>query len=191
MHSCRILKSVKKCEICSAPASVFVTRILNAQTTEMALCKRCAKERGILDPSAFDLAEKLFPTLSTGTATSPSDLTAQSQSTATAAVSNQPLTKCPTCGFTLEDFKSIGRLGCSNCYNVFMEEILPMLDLSPLDSPTPASLGHESVHVSNEAREHMELSMLEEKIQQAIHQENYEEAAKLRDAINALKSNNE
>ncbi len=156
----------------------------------MALCKKCAKERGILDPSAFDLAEKLFPVLSTTAKSGQNNLAEQLKAAVTATLSGTPLTKCPTCGFTLEDFKRIGRLGCSNCYSIFMEEILPMLDLSPMDVPIQAAPVNEPIHACKAAQEHMELSRLKELMQQAIKVENYEQAAKLRDAIAELKASN-
>lgn len=55
------MRVVKKCEICSAPATVFLTQIINGKSTKFCLCAKCAQERGLLDPDAFDLAEKLFP----------------------------------------------------------------------------------------------------------------------------------
>ena len=57
------MRVVKKCEICSAPATVFLTQIINGKSTKFCLCAKCAQERGLLDPDAFDLAEKLFPNL--------------------------------------------------------------------------------------------------------------------------------
>ncbi len=57
------MRVVKKCEICSAPATVFLTQIINGKSTKFCLCAKCAQERGLLDPDTFDLAEKLFPNL--------------------------------------------------------------------------------------------------------------------------------
>ena len=37
---------VKKCEICSAPATVFLTQIINGKSTKFCLCAKCAQERG-------------------------------------------------------------------------------------------------------------------------------------------------
>lgn len=54
------MRVVKKCEICSAPATVFLTQIINGKSTKFCLCAKCAQERGLLDPDAFDLAENCF-----------------------------------------------------------------------------------------------------------------------------------
>lgn len=53
--------AVRKCEICSAPATVFLTQVINGKSTKFCLCAKCAQKRGLLNPDAFDLAEKLFP----------------------------------------------------------------------------------------------------------------------------------
>ena len=121
------MRVVKKCEICSAPATVFLTQIINGKSTKFCLCAKCAQERGLLDPDAFDLAEKLFPNLQgqfgkEGAAGSAAPIP---------ALQSLPLTSCPICSFTLQDYKNVGRLGCSECYNVFEEEILPLLTLIP------------------------------------------------------------
>ncbi|MFR2286262.1 MAG: hypothetical protein ACLS9G_02580, partial [Akkermansia sp.] len=42
---------------------MFLTQIINGKSTKFCLCAKCAQERGLLDPDAFDLAEKLFPNL--------------------------------------------------------------------------------------------------------------------------------
>ena len=111
------MRVVKKCEICSAPATVFLTQIINGKSTKFCLCAKCAQERGLLDPDAFDLAEKLFPNLQgqfgkEGAADPAAPIP---------ALQSLPLTSCPICSFTLQDYKNVGRLGCSECYNVFEE----------------------------------------------------------------------
>ena len=35
--------------------------------------------------------------------------------------------KCPNCGLTYSSFKSSGRLGCSECYEAFRNELVPLL----------------------------------------------------------------
>ena len=35
--------------------------------------------------------------------------------------------KCPVCGFTQADFKKTGRLGCSSCYQTFLEGLSALL----------------------------------------------------------------
>ena len=107
------MRVVKKCEICSAPATVFLTQIINGKSTKFCLCAKCAQERGLLDPDAFDLAEKLFPNLQGQFGKEG----AAAPSAPIPALQSLPLTSCPICSFTLQDYKNVGRLGCSECYN--------------------------------------------------------------------------
>lgn len=120
----------EKCEICSAPATVFLTQIINGKSTKFCLCAKCAQERGLLDPDAFDLAEKLFPNLQGQFGKEG----AAGPAAPIPALQSLPLTSCPICSFTLQDYKNVGRLGCSECYNVFEEEILPLLTQIQPDS---------------------------------------------------------
>ncbi|MEG1071780.1 MAG: UvrB/UvrC motif-containing protein [Akkermansia sp.] len=182
---------MKKCEICSSPSTVFLTQIVDGKTTEISLCTKCAKERGLLDPEAFDLAEKLFSSTH-GKSKKSEKLTPPDTSSIMdilhSSSSHLPLTQCPTCGFTLDDYRKIGRLGCSHCYDVFMEEILP--SLSEIQSGTTHS-GKEpeqAEQIAQEAQAQQTLGQLEADIKRAIAQENYEEAARIRDAITALRN---
>lgn len=172
---------MKKCEICSEPASVFLTQIINGKSTKFCLCAKCAQERGLLDPDAFDLAEKLFPNLhgqfSKGSSTE--------SGAAIPVLQSLPLTSCPICSFTLQDYKNVGRMGCSECYNVFEEEILPLLAQIQSDShhhgktPTRAEKRETKTHT---------LSDLEQQLSLAVAREDYERAAQLRDQINQLRT---
>lgn len=180
-----MIPDVKKCEICSATATVFLTQIINGKSTKVSLCAKCAKEKGVLDPSAFDLAEKLFSsnlpgeTISSETFNSP-HIQAQPVST------RLPLTVCPNCGFTLDDYRRVGRLGCSRCYDVFAEEINPVLaQIQGSDS----HYGKKPEHATREVQAARDISLLEEQMTSAIKREDYEEAARLRDAISKLQVN--
>ncbi len=86
--------------------------------------------------------------------------------------------KCPKCGSTFSDFLKRGKLGCSECYDTFNEEIRDMLE--NMDNPTDIDLS------LNEAPS--ELETLENDFNKAIAEERYEDAGKLKEKINALKN---
>ena len=68
------------------------------------LCEECSKQKGVSDPTGFALAELLLgmgPQEEAGE-TKPAE------------------TVCPACGFSQSEFKRIGRLGCPQCYDVFI-----------------------------------------------------------------------
>lgn len=174
---------MKKCQICGKRASIFLTQIINGQATELALCEECAKAKGLFDPQSLTLAEKFFP----------EDFRRQvdkliselqhaqlhdTNDNAPHLPETDSLTQCPTCRFTLEDFRQTGRLGCPDCYRVFAGEIdgdapLPSIESAQAEAPDSRN--------SPELRHN-----LEQRLQKAIAREDYEEAANLRDRIREL-----
>lgn len=177
-----MMDDVKQCEICSATASVFLTQIINGKSTKVALCAQCAKERGVLDPSAFDLAEKLFsppPPGQTANTGAGAQVHFQPQPVST----HLPLTVCPSCGFTIEDYRRVGRLGCSRCYDVFNEEIAPVLNEIHGHA---THTGKKPEHAVKRVRQVRDMSQLREQLDAAIKREDYEAAARLRDAIGLI-----
>ncbi len=172
---------VKKCEICSAPATVFLTQIINGKSTKFCLCAKCALERGLLDPDACDLAEKLFPNLQGQYGKEG----AAGPAVPIPALQSLPLTSCPIWSFTLQDYKNVGRLGCSECYNVFEEEILPLLTQIQPDSHHH---GKTPERAEKRETETHTISDLEQQLSLAVAREDYERAAKLRDQIKQLRT---
>ena len=90
---------------------------------------------------------------------------------------------CPECGFTFEDLQKVRRFGCGNCYQVFSDELAPML----------SGMHKGASHVGKVPEGLMEnhfrqqkLDELRSKLEIAIDAESYEEAADLRDEIRTL-----
>ena len=87
---------------------------------------------------------------------------------------------CEACGFTQSGFKKNGRLGCSECYNVFG---------GGLDSLVKA-VHKGTLHVGKVPTRYRvtkqftdQITELKHRLKIAITDENFEEAAKLRDEI--------
>lgn len=89
--------------------------------------------------------------------------------------------KCPKCGSTFSDFLKRGKLGCSECYDTFNEEIRDMLE--NMDNPTDIDLDLTETP--------SELTLLENDFNKAIAEERYEDAGKLKQKINELKDKND
>ena len=88
---------------------------------------------------------------------------------------------CPQCSWRESQLNSSGRLGCENCYKVFSSLLNDALKKMHHGS------SHVGKHPSGKGTElgalHCELARLQKRLQQAIAEENYEEAAILRDKI--------
>lgn len=88
---------------------------------------------------------------------------------------------CSDCGMTLAEFRSKGRLGCPKDYELFWSYVKPLLE----------RVHNATAHVTHredaaEAPSESLLTDLRAKLETAIQQEAYEDAAQLRDAIEEL-----
>ena len=87
---------------------------------------------------------------------------------------------CEACGIKFVEFRNTGRLGCSHDYDVFKAELTPLLEgihgQARHAGKTPRRLP--KVRLSRQ-----ELAKLQKKLKKAVDDEDYEEAARLRDRI--------
>lgn len=141
---------------------------------KVCLCDKCAKERGVTDPTGFSLADLLLGGLPGGPGTTP--VTQAKPSTGNGK-------KCITCGFTLEDLKRVRRFGCSDCYATFSEEVSQMV--RGMHKGT-SHLGKVPEGLMAIQFRHQRIEELRSRLDQAIASESYEEAAGIRDEIRAL-----
>lgn len=158
-------------------ATVHLTRIINGQKEEIHLCDECARKREDIDAFIpFSINDLLSSFLDVDEG--------QKQ----IQYSTKSVLKCKRCGMTYDQFKKIGRLGCSNCYNAFKNELAPVL------RRVHGSLQH-SGKVPKKAGADLinkrEIDRLKSELKDAISQEAFEKAAELRDRIKELESSNE
>jgi len=157
-----------KCQFCNEPATVHLTQIVGGKMQKIDLCEKCAKEKGVADPTGFSLADMLL------------GLGAAEQMKGTSVASELV---CQQCGFTQPDFKKTGRLGCALCYDTFGEGLTSILkDMHKGTShkgKVPTRLARNQIYES-------QIKELRKNLHQAIADEKYEEAAQLRDQINQI-----
>ena len=91
---------------------------------------------------------------------------------------------CPYCGTTPEDFRRTGRLGCSQCWAHFEEQLRALLRRihGSTQHVGKLYLGDASEDEDREAR----LNQLKRRLQRAVEVEDFETAADLRDQIHDL-----
>lgn len=83
--------------------------------------------------------------------------------------------QCAVCGLTESELRRTGRVGCGACYEQFEELLLPYI----------RRLQGVTAHVGTTLKENP-VEQLKSRLKQAISDENYEEAARLRDEIGRL-----
>jgi protein arginine kinase activator len=157
------------CSICKErEATVHLTQIAGDKVQKVDLCEECAKHKGVNDPTGFSLADLL---LGIGA----------SQEFEQAAGGAQ--VKCPKCGFTQADFKKAGRLGCPECYTTFAEGLEGLLK-SMHKGTRHAGKVPLALQQTRDLSDRLKL--LQKKLAEAVAQENFEQAASLRDEIRQM-----
>ncbi len=162
------------CNICNKnQATVHLTEIVDNQMTELHLCDDCAKKKSIQMEQQFGLSDLLAGLVDYSKQLAGSEKIA-------------PGTQCPFCGLTYEDFRKIGRLGCSECYTAFGRYLGPLLKrihgASQHVGKAPLSVLQEGPKLFSGPRG-ASVAELKAKLQEAVEREEFEEAARLRDAI--------
>ncbi len=164
------------CQNCGKyEATTHIKRVVNGDTTEMHLCADCAQHLGYGDMfSGFGLnLDDFFGGFLEDTALKLAPSTQQ---------------RCPKCGNTFGDIVHSGKIGCSECYRTFYDKLLPSLQR------IHGRIKHSGKHLEapavskpvEEAAPKSELEQLREDLQKAIEQQEFEQAAVLRDKIKAL-----
>jgi protein arginine kinase activator len=90
---------------------------------------------------------------------------------------------CDQCGMTYAEFQKCGMLGCANCYQAFKTPMAALLQRVHGNTQHAGRVPG-GVHSGTSIR--MNIDRLKQKLQKAVADEEYEQAAKLRDAIRAL-----
>ncbi|MCI8636918.1 MAG: hypothetical protein HFJ36_03560 [Clostridia bacterium] len=177
---------------CKREANVRYSENINGRRKDLNLCEECSKKLGItnmdfnmpIDFSSFfgefmeDFAKPEFMPL----------------------LNEIKALKCDNCGFTFEDIRNTGKLGCGNCYSVFEERLDPIIrriqgankHIGRAGKIIDSKIEQKMKNVNNESdmnkpreekAENNKLHELQKKLKQAIKEEKYEEAAKIRDEI--------
>ena len=129
------------------------------------LCEECAKSKGVNSTPDFSLADLLL------------GLGASQEIDQSASGTEL---KCPNCGFTQADFKKSGRLGCPECYKTFADGLEGLLKSMHKGTRHTGKVP-EGLRQTRDANER--LKVLQQKLAKAIEEENFEQAAILRDEI--------
>jgi protein arginine kinase activator len=160
-----------QCQICKKEdATIHLTEIADGVRTEIHVCERCAAEQDIAVKSHIPINELLSSLL----AVQPTDdeLSGPSEQTLV----------CPNCGFTLDQFRKEGVLGCPHDYVVFEKSLQPLVEKA--HNGKTAHCGKAPSKTPQDTRKQMKLLKLRQRLETAVRSEDYELAAKLRDEIN-------
>ena len=159
-----------QCDICTKKkATVHLTEIVDEQMAEMHLCEDCAREKSVQMEQQFGLADLLAGL---------TDFNKQVKDVEKVKL------QCVNCGMSYEDFRKFGRLGCSECYGSFKEQLTVLLKKI---HGSNSHYGKSPVKMPAAVKKQIDsLQELRFQLNKAIHDEDFEKAATLRDKIKAL-----
>ena len=167
------------CENCGKrEANVRYSENINGVKKEMHLCEECSRKLGITND--MDIMPSLdFSNFFSGFFDEPGF---------TPLLSGIKELKCESCGSTFDDIVNTGKYGCPNCYETFEDRMDPILKKLQGANRHTGRLGKISDNKVKfeDVKENKTLSkkeQLQEQLKQAIQEERYEDAAKLRDEI--------
>ena len=169
------------CQQClERPASVHLTQIINDEKKEIHLCEQCARkhkeltfDNGFTFASPFSIHNFLAGFLGNGFGY---HIQPQERSTMPA---------CDFCNMTYEQFARSGKLGCGHCYDVFGSTLEPVFKKMHGNTYHHGKLPQRAGGMIKAQRE---IKGLKLQLNKAVHNEEYERAAQVRDKIRELEA---
>ncbi|MBL8890972.1 MAG: UvrB/UvrC motif-containing protein [Planctomycetaceae bacterium] len=164
-----------KCQRCDKQAAFHITDLTGESVSSVHLCPACAKD--YLEPQQAKKVEtsSLISMLS-------KQLKVGQTAEQLAALDKKV---CPVCGISFFEFRKQGRLGCPHDYTFFHEELEPLIvnihGVTEHKGKTPQ-------HSSISGESQMQLIQLRRQMNEAVEQEDYEQASQIRDMIRKLEN---
>ncbi len=157
------------CERCgNKTATTHIKSTINGVTEQHHLCSQCAREYSAHNTMTLDnLIGSFFGE------------TLKAQSLA----DNRK--RCPGCGVCFDDIASSGKVGCDKCYEVFLDQLLPSLQRMHGRS---RHAGKSPIGETKAPTAEDKIGELNKQLKKAIDEQNFEQAAILRDQIKEIES---
>jgi protein arginine kinase activator len=156
------------CDHCEQPAIYHDVRILNGVHNTTHLCIKHAIETGVslgpIDLSVVLHASQGIPHSDTSKA-------------------------CLDCGMTLGQYKEKSLLGCPTCYETFREELENII--AKVQDNHSHHIGRAPKHAHVDISRHLQIRRILKQLDSAVNQEDYEQAAVLRDQLRELYNSDE
>lgn len=165
------------CEHCKERhATVTVTQVQNQMKLERHYCEVCAAK---FHPVQFDVQEEpvsIHQLMSDWFGLPVKKQQGEVQQAKRAKI-------CPNCNMTYRQFLKVGKFGCAACYEAFRDQLPPVLKRLQADVQHVGKIQTDEHQL---LRYQQQLEAYRLQIRQAIDEERFEDAAKLRDEIRAI-----
>lgn len=161
------------CQKCNKNEVTFhYTQNINGKVTEMYLCENCSKQSKTSNFD-FDLPFSISDIFS-----SLSGYSSKSE------IHKQTI--CQSCNSSYNRFKQTGKIGCSECYQTFKSQIIPIIQSIHGDTE---HVGKIPKNIEIKLKIKNEIKTLRSELSKSIEIEDYEKAAQIRDQIRELEKN--
>jgi len=163
------------CQECGKnKANVHLTKIVNNQKTEIYLCQDCAQKKGEFSFAEDPLSLHNFLTGFLG---------GEYPQQETPEGGLVGVSDCPNCGLSYSEFREKGRLGCARCFENFEEQLTPLIKRI---HGREEHRGKLPARTGGLIRKKREIEKKRQEMEKAVREENFEEAARIRDEIKKL-----
>lgn len=173
------------CENCKQnEANVRYTQVINGVKKEMHLCESCSKKLGIND-IGFNMPINFSSFFG--------DFLNEYNNGFMPLLEKEKPLICNKCKMTYDEFVENGKFGCAECYEVFSDNIDPILKrlhgnnryIGRKVKNIPTLDKTETVEIKKDEKQD-KIKELKLELKKMIKEEKYEEAAKIRDEIKKL-----
>jgi protein arginine kinase activator len=161
-----------KCQKCAKPATFHITDIERGKPRDYHFCDEHARQHLTPsdEPSETTAMGVLAQKLAGGSGTGREPSAADKQI-------------CPNCNITFLEFRNSGRLGCPYDYEVFRDELMPLLE--NIHDETRHS-GKVPKRAPRNSQQQTTMIQLRNDLKRAVAAEDYETAARIRDKIRSI-----
>lgn len=159
------------CEVCQQnPVTVHMQQIINGEKKELHLCQECSAKMEM--PISFnDFFQGFIDSIFSSYIENRSDS------------GQAPGVRCPACNMSYAEFKKAGRFGCGSCYTSFKKEMDALFKSIQGSNKHNGKFPHK---FGQELLNKRKLENLRGLLLKAVENEEYEEAASLRDQIKEM-----
>lgn len=159
------------CDRCGKPSVYHSTLIVNGVSQTTNLCHDCAIKEGVFDNSPTSIFDDMFDVFS----------------------SFLPFEKvndvvCPVCKTSLREYKTTHKLGCPNCYESFRDEVKAILARTAPNTSHKAEISNSK---GKKESKQDKIAALRAEMAQAVKEERYEDAGKIKKQIQKLEAEND
>ncbi|MCL2705658.1 MAG: UvrB/UvrC motif-containing protein [Spirochaetaceae bacterium] len=160
-----------KCDICgNNKAVIHIQQIAGNEEINISICEKCAKEKGLtINNSELNINLK--------------NLLKNFTEIKKSVIGKDIVKICCICGKTLQDLKKSGKAGCPECYKEFRKYMISFLKTN---AGSAEHKGKYPFKINILSYRMKKINNLQSLLQQAVKEEDFEEAAYLRDKIKLM-----